>query len=332
MILGPAALSLLLGSTLSAMLLLLASIFAIRILRHWQPGSGSEGQLSLERSTSLVSTVLRLTVAGGLLMLPLFIHTVDDLHGRFVGAMCAAGTLQVNPYGYVALMTQICFAIFGALWLILDYVDCQGFDYPLIRIKFAAFLALAIISLVAAVLLWIYFSGLQPDVITSCCGSLFSSAAPASDKTSMVPPVMATAWVCGGSLMVLVGSGVLFLATGRGAVLFSLASGVATVGGIAAIISFVSLYYYELPTHHCPFCLLQAEYNRVGYLLYGALFSGGIAGAMPGILVPFRSVMSLHHVVPKLQRRGVWLAFFGFGLFLAAASWQMVTATLTLRG
>jgi hypothetical protein len=43
---------------------------------------------------------------------------------------------------------------------------------------------------------------------------------------------------------------------------------------VAALISFISVYFYELPTHHCPFCILQGEYHYVGYLIYAAVLGG----------------------------------------------------------
>ena len=41
-----------------------------------------------------------------------------------------------------------------------------------------------------------------------------------------------------------------------------------------SIVYFFGTYIYELPTHRCPFCMLQAEYFYVGYLLWGLLFMG----------------------------------------------------------
>jgi len=46
---------------------------------------------------------------------------------------------------------------------------------------------------------------------------------------------------------------------------------------------FFSTYVYQLPTHHCPFCLLQKDYYYVGYILYATLYVGtffGISGAI----------------------------------------------------
>jgi len=55
----------------------------------------------------------------------------------------------------------------------------------------------------------------------------------------------------------------------------------AIVGFVAALIgilSFVSLYVYEHPHHHCPFCILKPEYDYQGYLLYIPLFAAAAAG------------------------------------------------------
>ena len=58
MIFHPAIIALLLGSLLTGLMLLYSSYYGIRILRHWDIGSGSELQLGLERRTYLISTVM----------------------------------------------------------------------------------------------------------------------------------------------------------------------------------------------------------------------------------------------------------------------------------
>jgi hypothetical protein len=73
--------------------------------------------------------------------------------------------------------------------------------------------------------------------------------------------------------------------------------------GLAAVVSWLSPYVYELPTHHCPFCLLQREYHWVGYPLYGALLGGSLTGAGVGVLMPFRAIPSLAGALPAYQRR-----------------------------
>jgi len=71
----------------------------------------------------------------------------------------------------------------------------------------------------------------------------------------------------------------------------------------AAVISFISLYFYELPTHHCPFDLLQREYLYIGYPLYLSLFAAGIMGAGAGAIERFKEAPSLKSVIPALQKR-----------------------------
>ncbi|HAO32648.1 MAG TPA: hypothetical protein DCQ84_06825, partial [Candidatus Competibacteraceae bacterium] len=63
----------------------------------------------------------------------------------------------------------------AALWLLLNRVDNRAYDYPLVRLKYALLLALAPLTAAEATVQTLFFLGLKPDVITSCCGSLFSA-------------------------------------------------------------------------------------------------------------------------------------------------------------
>src|SRR5512133_1987603 len=103
MIMQPAIMALILGSLLVSAMALYAARYGISILRHWDLHEGSEFQLNLERKTYLISTVMSYTFVFQLSSLFLFIFTCDKLSGLFVGAMCAAGTLNVNTFGYPAM-------------------------------------------------------------------------------------------------------------------------------------------------------------------------------------------------------------------------------------
>lgn len=41
-----------------------------------------------------------------------------------------------------------------------------------------------------------------------------------------------------------------------------------------SVVEFFGTYIYQLPTHKCPFCMLQKEYYYIGYLLWSMLFLG----------------------------------------------------------
>jgi hypothetical protein len=92
-------------------------------------------------------------------------------------------------------------------------------------------------------------------------------------------------------------------------------SGITFLVSVAALISFIAVYFNELPTHHCPFCILQREYGYVGYPLYVTLFSGAICGAGLGWLTGFRRVPSLQAIIPRLQQRLAAIVLISYGIF-----------------
>ena len=78
---------------------------------------GSEQLAALERRTYLISTILTYAFGFQLLALFLYMFTADNLHTFFVGAMCAAGTLNVNGYGYPTLLLKIFNFLAAGTWL-----------------------------------------------------------------------------------------------------------------------------------------------------------------------------------------------------------------------
>lgn len=303
MILNPAIIALLVSSVLVAFLVLYSSWYGAKILRYWDLRSGDSLQLDLERRTNLISTILAYVFGFQLFSLFLLVYTGDKLSSLFTGAMCAAGAFKVNSYGYPLLLLKVLNFILAGLWLVLNHADNRAYDYPLTRKKYAFLLALAPLIALEAFLQAGYFLGLRPDVITSCCGSLFSGNAPsvASDISSLpATPMMMVFAVITGLTIVL---GVAFTARERGGCPFSLAAAATFLIGIASVLSFISPAVYELPTHHCPFCILQKEYGYVGYLYYAALLGGVVTGTGVGILTPFRKINSFTTVIPPLQKR-----------------------------
>jgi hypothetical protein len=330
MIQHPGILALLLASGLVSLLLTTAGWQGVRILLRWDLQSGSEGQLDLERRTYLVSTLVANALGVQILSLFLFIFTADGLHTQFLGAMCAAGSLAVNAFGYPTFLAKIATCLVAGVWLVLHRADIQGHDYPLIRPKYGLLLALVPLVLVETWLQWRYFSSLKADVMTSCCGSLFGQgrqgvgSALAGLPLGLIQPVF---W---GTLAALGLTGAHFLRRRRGALLFSLLSLGFLLVAVAALISFFCLYIYELPTHHCPFCLLQREYGFVGYPLYGALLGGAMAGLGVGALSLFQGRTSLRTALPQLQARLAWTSLALSALFTLIVGLWMLLSPLRL--
>ncbi len=303
MIQHPAIMSLLLSSLLITAMSLYACFYGIRIILNWDITSGSELQLDLERRTYLISTILSYSLFFQIVSFFLLIYTTDAIHSLFTGAMCAAGSLGANIFGYPLLVLKLFNTLLAGIWLVFNHLDNKGYDYPLIKGKYSLLIILSLLLLLEMVLQFNYFLNLKADLITSCCGSLFSpenrgiagelAAFPAK------PAMVFFAVVFSGYLA----SGINSLTRNSGWYLFANGAVAFFLTAVIALISFISVYFYELPTHHCPFCILQKEYGYIGYMLYACLIGGVITGVAGGAVEKFKVVKTLAGVIPQFQRR-----------------------------
>jgi hypothetical protein len=125
-------------------------------------------------------------------------------------------------------------------------------------------------------------------------------------------------------------SALYFHRTGRFGGLFSLSAVLAFLIAAASLVSFICLYFYELPSHHCPFCILQKEYVYIGYALYATLLGGAISGLGIGALMPFTSHPSLSRVIPPIQHRLTLVTLALYLLFTLIVTWRMLSTSFTL--
>lgn len=334
MIFQPAIIALLLAAGLSVAMLAVASPFALQLIRHWDLGSGSERQLRLERLTYLFSMMVALVCGLQVLSTLLFVFNADRMSVMFVGAMCAVGTLNANAYGFPALYAQLVAFFFAATWLAINRLDNQARDYPLTRIKYRLLLAYAPLAAAVLYLQFNYFIRLEADVITSCCGSLFSEEADtvASEVSALAPARAMSVFYA------TLGGAILLAAwhwkSGGHGLWSGLAVGTASVAAffaaLAGVVAFVSLYIYEHPHHHCPFCILKPEYGYQGYLLYIPLFAAAAAGLAAGVLRMFGGRPSLATLAPQASARLAGIAAAGFVLFMLVASVMVLRSNLIL--
>jgi len=326
----PGILALLVGSVLTTSMLCYASSEGVRIIRNWDISSGSERQLELERRTYLVSTVMNYVLGFQLLSLFLFIYTADTISPLFVGAMCAAGSLKVNGFGYPALILKIISFLLSGLWLILNFTDNKAHDYPLIRTKYWFLLFIAAFLMVETIVEGGYLLGLKPNIITSCCGTLFTADAETVISDLLALPRELSEAVFFISAPITMALGLFVYLKNKGAYPFSIASLIHFLISIVALISFISIYVYELPTHHCPFCVIQPEYGYVGYVLYSSLLLGAVSGMGTGIIMPFRTIESLHNVIPGIQKRLSLTSILSNLVFLLVTGYAIIFSNLSM--
>jgi hypothetical protein len=333
-ILHPGILALLVGSLVVTAMMCYSSLLGLTILRKWDINSNSPAQLALERKTYLISTIMNSVLGFEVFSSLLFVYTVEDMHRLFVGAMCATGTLNANPIGWYVLYTKMVIFFASSIWIAFNYIDQRADDYPLVRKKYAMLMLITPIVALDAYLQLKYFLGLKPDIITSCCGSLFSEGGSGIASSLSSLPVKPTMVLFYGSLTLfllnlfavirLPNPSLRYLLPGTALLVF--------IASIAAVIAFLSPYFYEIPTHHCPFDILQSGYHFVGFPLYISLFSGVFFGMMAGLIEPFKNRPSLRSTVMKLQKKWAVWSIVLILLFTVVASWPIVFSSFTLEG
>ncbi len=331
MLLSPAILALVVCSALALAVTAAAAVAGLPAVIRWDPEDGSARQLAGERRMLLVETVLKWTLICQLGSLFLFIFTVDDLHPRFTGAMCAAGTLGASRFGYPALLLKVVVFVLCCLWLVASRATLTATATALVRGKH-----LLVLPLVAAlgaenVLQLRYFSDLDPAILTSCCATAFGAesggigsdlaALPVGPNRIAFFALLAMTLVAGGSV----------LARRRGVVLFAALAALLGVVSVAAVITWVAPGFYQLPTHHCPFCLLHRDQAYVGYPLYALLSLGVVAGAGAGLVHGLRALDAGHVVRHGVESRLCLASMTGFALFALIASWPMLVSGLRLE-
>jgi hypothetical protein len=331
MLLNPAILALIMVSGVVLLMVITAGLFALRLLRHWNIDSGSEQQLCLERRTYLISTLMGWVFAFELLSLLLFVYTAESLSGQFVGAMCATGVLNANTWGWPTLFMKITLFFGGALWLAINGLDNRGYDYPLVRHKYALLLLLAPMVVAEVVFQSRFFLALSPNIITSCCGTLFSSRAEGVAAEVSAMPAKTMAWALALSGVAVLTSGLGYLKWRRGALLLAITSVLAFVTALLAVVSLISPYVYEHPHHHCPFCILKSGHGYVGYLLYIPLFGATALGLAAAATAVWRKIPSLEAwgcITLGYARLSLVL----FALFYLISAWSVLSSSLVMQG
>jgi len=289
MILNPWILSLLTGHAALFFVFTLAAVNSWQIYTGWDFSSSSEKQYHLEKRTYLISSVMNLTMAFQMAMMLLLVMAADELAKILPGAMCATGSFSSNEFGFPLLMMKIGTFFIYFVWLVLNHLDNQIETYPLVRMKYLALLCIYPLMVTETILLVLYAANLDPNIITSCCGSVYNESSEGLGGTmaGSSPAVTLTAFFSV-SAVALSRNFIADRSQGRP----SVRKGILEVGIWAAVfitalltvISFISTYIYEMLSHKCPFCFLKSEYNYIGVPLYLFLFIATAAGLTRGVL------------------------------------------------
>lgn len=304
---------------------------AVRILRHWEPQADSAAQITLENETWLAALLVRYGIFLQLVSLLLLVLAADSFSHILVGAMCATGAFLANEYGVPALAVKLFGVFFFGFWLVLNRLDNSSEFMPLTRIKFAYLVFLTPLLAADFSLLTLYLVNLRPEILTSCCGVVFAAAG--GDGYNLVGPLPAVSVMIFfyglAAMLVLTGwrmqqtdssgpqkaeSLPVNIFFGAGCMVFFLLA-------LLVITSVISPYIYAMPSHRCPFDILQAEYHGVGYPLYISLMLATFAGASAAAVFFLRHLPGLEEPVRRFRRMSLRLFLLVLPAFLAAVTW-----------
>jgi len=265
-------------------LLLVAFIISIAILKNWDFGAYTEQQFSLERRAYLVMTILLFVFVVKFFLVVYFVFAIDKLSILVPGAMCAAGVISANDYGMVLLFFKFIILFFLILWMALNTYDLEAKSYPLFRTKFWLFIG---IFAMICIEMWLnikYLNNIDMLDPVYCCSTLYGHL----EGANPLPFGLNIAKLL--ILFYLLYAMIVITVFSAQRLLNIIANILFVFIAYYSVLYFFGTYVYELPTHNCPFCLLQSEYYYVGYLMWGSLFAGVFIGLVSSIMELFLKI------------------------------------------
>lgn len=257
----------------------IAFFLSFKIFKNWNFDSTAESQYRLEKQSFLASTIIKYIFALKVPLLIFFIFTLDKISTVLPGAMCAAGVVDATNYGTYLLILKVINIYIFAYWLVLNSEDMKHEEQPYTKLKFGVFLAAFFLLVIEIAIEWLMFNAIDVSKVVDCCGVIFSSTSSSYISTifAIKTPLLLGVFYANFFAIALF----YFL---KNRYLFALSNTLFIITSLVTLISFFGIYIYELPTHHCPFCFLQRDYNYVGYLLYILLFVGTFFGLVIGLI------------------------------------------------
>ena len=258
----------LLSEAIVYLLLCIAVIATIGVLKKWDFNAFTSEQFHLENRSYLIVTIVFFVMVLKIFLLPYFIYTLDRLSDLIPGAMCGAGVIKANRYGNPLLGVKIIVLFLSGLWLTLNRLDLEAKSYPYMRLKSWFFIIIFLVLTIEFALDLLYFWHIETTNPVSCCSVIFGQNGGANPLPLGldIPKLLL--------LFYLLYFLTLFTVLGGFRVMSMLASVLFLIVSYYGVVYFFGTYIYELPTHKCPFCMLQDHYHYIGYLLWGSLLLG----------------------------------------------------------
>ncbi len=262
-----------------AILAIVATILLINsviLIKRFDFNSFSEYQYSLEKRGYFIVVATNFLWSFKLFLFLFFVYTIDELSTIIPGAMCGAGVIYENSYGIILLGIRLVTLFFLTLFLALNHFDLKAKNYPYFKLKMWVISISSILVLAELVLDVSYFSAINLQEVVSCCSGLYGNFEGQNPLPFNLNLKMLLALF---NLTLIIAIIAMYANSFVSIISFILFFYLAYY----SVVYFFGLYIYELPTHKCPFCMLQKEYNYIGYFLWLSLIFGVFVGLISNV-------------------------------------------------
>lgn len=243
-----------------------ALLLTLFLLKNYKKDDKSTLHYQLEKKSYLLVSIISISIIIKLLLTPFFFNTLNTLSTLIPGAMCSAGVVSANEFGTPTIVIKVVTLLLALLWLTINKKDERTPNQPYFRVKLYLYILLYIFITIEIYLELHFFSNLVTDSPVLCCSTLYTQKSQAFLLTLGTPTLLLIFTL----LFFLVVLANYFKRRYLSAFLATLFVYVSYY----ALVYFFATYIYELPTHKCPYCMLQKDYYFIGYFIYFTLFMG----------------------------------------------------------
>ena len=310
MLISPEVLTIYILDILFTLFASVAFVISLKIVKAYDANATTALQYELEKKSYLASTIIKYLFFIKVPFFLFFIFTLDSISFVLPGAMCGAGVVNASSEATPLLFLKLLNIYLFAYWIVLDKEDMSIESQPYMKQKFFLYLLFYLLLILEMVLEFSMFLNLDVKSVVDCCGAIFSY----SDGSYMalvlsLPHSLIVSSFYGVYLLLFLS----YFLNNR--YLFAFFSLIFIPLSLVSLISFFGTYIYELPTHHCPFCFLQHDYNYIGYLLYSLLFLGTFNGVVVG----------MHHFSDRIEKQKMTLCVVFISIYLFSVTMYVVS-------
>ena len=281
-------------------ILTISFFYALYILKSYKSDTYTQLQYSLEKKSYLLSSIIHLSLYISFFMLIYFGYTINHLATLVPGAMCGAGVINANIYGVYLVALKFFLIIFALVWLQLNTKDLKNRSREYFKPKLLFFIFLYFGFVISFALELLYFTHIELQEPVLCCSNIYAQTK-SSTLTQTFQKHIAVIFFFYTLLLL----SLLYAKKKIAAIILSI---LYVPLSYYALTYFFSPYIYQLPTHKCPYCILESDYTFIGYFIY--------------IFLIFATSNALSAALFNFEKKSLQASFLFYLLFLLSVTFH----------